>query len=248
MIENEITKAYELVNEADKITVLSGAGISAESGIPTFRGDGGLWNNYRPEELATPKAFFENPEIVWQWYDWRRSLMKKAEPNAGHFALTELQRQKKDFNLITQNVDGLHQKAGTQDLIEIHGNLWEMRCTSCNRIEKSYEVPLPVIPPKCSACGEMMRPNIVWFGEIIPIQIIDRCIIAIEECDLLLIVGTSGMVEPAASFGIMAKKKEIPVIELNLDHTPNTGLYDISIRAKSGEILPLLVESGTTYN
>lgn len=248
MSENEISKAYELITEAKNIAVLSGAGISAESGIPTFRGDGGLWNNYRPEELATPKAFFENPELVWQWYDWRRSLMKKAEPNAGHFALTELQRQKEKFTLISQNVDGLHQKAGTQDIIEIHGNLWEIRCTECGRIEKNYEVPLPELPPRCGACKEIMRPNIVWFGEIIPMQVIDKCIFAIEESDLLLIIGTSGLVEPAASFGMMAMQKQIPVIEINLDQTPNTGLYDISIKAKSGELLPLLVESGTAYN
>ncbi|NIP31428.1 MAG: NAD-dependent protein deacylase [Candidatus Dadabacteria bacterium] len=248
MIENEISKAYELIQESEKITVLSGAGISAESGVPIFRGDGGLWNNYRPEELATPKAFFENPEIVWQWYDWRRSLMKKAEPNAGHYALTELQRQKEKFTLITQNVDGLHQKAGTQDLIEMHGNLWEIRCTKCGHIEKNYEVPLKELPPMCDKCGELMRPNIVWFNEIIPMQVIDKCLLAIEDSDLFLIIGTSGIVEPAASFGILAKQNEKPVIELNLEQSPNTGLYDISIRAKSGEVLPLLVKTETTYN
>lgn len=247
-MENDINKAYELINEASLITVLTGAGISSESGVPTFRGDGGLWNNYRPEELATPKAFFENPEIVWEWYDWRRSVMKKAEPNHGHYALSELERQKEKFTLITQNVDGLHQLAGSENIIEMHGNLWEIRCTKCGNLEKNYQVPLPKLPPECSKCREIMRPNIVWFGEIIPMQKIDRCILAIEESDLFMIIGTSGLVEPAASFGFVAKEHNKPVVEINLEPTPGTGLYDISIKAKSGEVLPLLIESGNTLN
>ena len=234
----------KIVSEASCITVLTGAGISAESGVPVFRGKEGLWNNYRPEELATPRAFFENPETVWQWYDWRRSLMKKAEPNHGHFALSELERHKDKFTLITQNVDGLHQLAGSENIIELHGNLWEIRCTKCNNLERNYLVPMPQLPPKCSNCSEIMRPNIVWFGEIIPMGKIDRCILAIEESDLFLIVGTSGLVEPAASLGFIAKENNKTVIEINLDTTPGTGLYDLSLKAKSGELLPLLVESG----
>ncbi len=247
-MENDINKAYELINEASIITVLTGAGISSESGVPIFRGSEGLWNNYRPEELATPKAFFENPGIVWEWYDWRRSVMKKAEPNHGHYALSELERQKDKFTLITQNVDGLHQLAGSDNIIEMHGNLWEIRCTKCNNLEKNYQVPIPELPPKCSKCSEIMRPNIVWFGEIIPMQKIDRCIFAIEESDLFMIIGTSGLVEPAASFGFVAKEHNKTVIEINLDETPGTGLYDLSIKAKSGEVLPLLVDSGNTLN
>lgn len=247
-MENDITRAYEIVREASRITVLTGAGISAESGVPIFRGKEGLWNNYRPEELATPKAFFDNPATVWEWYDWRRSLMKKAEPNHGHFALSELERQKEKFTLITQNVDGLHQLAGSENIIELHGNLWEIRCIKCNNTERNYLVPMPQLPPKCSRCSEIMRPNIVWFGEIIPMQKIDRCILAIEDSDLFIIIGTSGLVEPAASFGFIAKENNKTVIEINLDTTPGTGLYDLSLKAKSGELLPLLVESGKTFN
>ncbi len=247
-MEKGIAKAYELVSSSNEIVVLTGAGISAESGIPTYRGQEGLWRNYDPQELATPEAFFKNPKLVWEWYDSRRTIMKNAKPNPGHFAITALEKEKKDFTLITQNVDGLHSTAGTRNIIELHGSLWEIKCTECEKLEKNYQVPIPEIPPICSACGAVMRPNTVWFGEIIPMERIDRCLFAIEQCDLLLIVGTSGVVEPAASMGLIAKKSEKPVVEINIDTTPGTGLYDASVMGKSGEILPLLVESETSRN
>ena len=176
--------------------------------------------------------------------------MKNAKPNPGHFAITALEKEKKDFTLITQNVDGLHSAAGTRNVIELHGSLWEIKCTEteCEKLEKNYQVPIPELPPKCDACGAVMRPNTVLFGEIIPMERIDRCLFAIEQCDLLLIVGTSGVVEPAASMGLIAKKSEKPVVEINIDVTPGTGLYDASVMGKSGEILPLLVESETARN
>ena len=247
-MEKEIAKAYELVSNSNEIVVLTGAGISAESGIPTYRGEEGLWKNYSPQELATPEAFFRNPELAWEWYDSRRAIMKNARPNPGHFAITALEKEKRDFTLITQNVDGLHFAAGTRNVIELHGSLWEIKCTECERTEKNYQVPIPKLPPKCDACDAVMRPNTVWFGEIIPMERIDRCLFAIEQCDLLLIVGTSGVVEPAASMGLIAKKSEKPVVEINLDVTPGTGLYDASVMGKSGEVLPLLVESETSRN
>ena len=249
-MEKEIAKAYELINSSNEIVVITGAGISAESGIPTYRGEEGLWRNYDPHELATPEAFFKNPKLVWEWYDSRRAIMKNAKPNPGHFAITALEKEKRDFTLITQNVDGLHSVAGTRNVIEIHGSLWEIKCTEteCEKLEKNYQVPMPELPPKCDACGAVMRPNTVWFGEIIPMERIDRCLFAIEQCDLLLIVGTSGVVEPVASMGLIAKKSEKPVVEINTDVTPGTGLYDASVTGKSGEILPLLVESETSRN
>lgn len=249
-MEKEIAKAYELISGSNEIVVLTGAGISAESGIPTYRGEEGLWRNYDPHELATPEAFFKNPKLVWEWYDSRRAIMKNAKPNPGHFAITALEKEKKDFTLITQNVDGLHFAAGTRNVIELHGSLWEIKCTEteCEKLEKNYQVPIPELPPKCDACDAVMRPNTVLFGEIIPMERIDRCLFAIEQCDLLLIVGTSGVVEPAASMGLIAKKSEKPVVEINIDITPGTGLYDASVMGKSGEILPLLVESETTRN
>ena len=249
-MEKEIAKAYELVTNSNEIVVLTGAGISAESGIPTYRGEEGLWRNYDPHELATPEAFFKNPKLVWEWYDSRRAIMKNAKPNPGHFAITALEKEKRDFTLITQNVDGLHFAAGTRNVIELHGSLWEIKCTEteCEKVEKNYQVPIPELPPMCDACDGIMKPNTVLFGEIIPMERIDRCLFAIEQCDLLLIVGTSGVVEPAASMGLIAKKSEKPVVEINIDVTPGTGLYDASVMGKSGEILPLLVESETSRN
>ena len=247
-MEKEIAKAYELVSNSNEIVVLTGAGISAESGIPTYRGEEGLWRNYDPHELATPEAFFRNPKLVWEWHDSRRVIMKNAKPNPGHFAITALEKEKRDFTLITQNVDGLHFAAGTRNIIELHGSLWEIKCTECEKVEKNYQAPIPQLPPQCDACGAVMRPNTVWFGEIVPMERVDRCLFAIEQCDLLLIVGTSGMVEPAASMGLIAKKSETPVVEINTDITPGTGLYDASVMGKSGEILPLLVESETSRN
>lgn len=247
-MEKEIAKAYELVSNSNEIVVLTGAGISAESGIPTYRGEEGLWRNYSPQELATPEAFFKNPKLVWEWYDSRRAIMKNAKPNPGHFAITALEKEKRDFTLITQNVDGLHFAAGTRNVIELHGSLWEIKCTECEKVEKNYQVPIPELPPRCGDCGAVMRPNTVWFGEIIPMERIDRCLFAIEQCDLLLIVGTSGVVEPAASMGLIAKKSEKPVVEINIDVTPGTGLYDASVIGKSGETLPLLVEYETPRN
>lgn len=249
-MEKDIAKAYELISASNEIVVLTGAGISAESGIPTYRGEEGLWRNYDPHELATPEAFFKNPKLVWEWYDSRRAIMKNAKPNPGHFAITALEKEKRDFTLITQNVDGLHFAAGTRNVIEIHGSLWEIKCTEteCEKLEKNYQVPIPELPPKCDTCGAVMRPNTVLFGEIIPMEKIDRCLFAIEQCDLLLIVGTSGVVEPAASMGLIAKKSEKPVVEINIDVTPGTGLYDASVMGKSGEVLPLLVESETSRN
>ncbi len=247
-MEKEILKAYDLISTSNEIVVLTGAGISSESGIPTYRGEEGLWRNYNPFELATPEAFFKNPKLVWEWYESRRVIMKNAKPNAGHFAITTLEKEKRDFTLITQNVDGLHFTAGTRNVIEIHGSLWETKCTECEKVEKNYLVPLPQLPPKCGHCDSLVRPNTVWFGEIIPMEKIDRCLFAIEQCDLLLIVGTSGVVEPAASMGLLAKKSEKPVVEINTEVTPGTGLYDASVIGKSGEVLPLLVEDRTPRN
>lgn len=239
-MEQEILEAQKLINDSASITVLTGAGVSAESGIPTFRGENGLWRNFRSEDLATPEAFSRDPKLVWEWYEWRRKIIKDAKPNPGHYALWELENQVPNFTLITQNIDGLHQLAGSRNIIEMHGNLWQVRCTGCARIEPNYEVPLKELPPVCPQCRAVARPNIVWFGEIIPASVIDSALIAIETCNVMLIVGTSGVVEPAASLGLIAKQAGKPVIEINLEHTPNSGLYDLRISGKSGEILPLL--------
>ena len=153
--EKNLLEARLILERSSSVTVLSGAGISAESGVPTFRGTDGLWRNFRSENLATPEAFWENPRLVWEWYDWRRCAVKDARPNPGHFALAELENQKKKFTLVTQNIDGLHQMAGSRNVLEMHGNLWEIKCTKCGLITKDYRVPLEELPPLCPSCGGM---------------------------------------------------------------------------------------------
>ncbi|MEQ9619408.1 MAG: NAD-dependent deacylase [Deltaproteobacteria bacterium] len=250
MSENEekIDEARSIIESSESVVMLTGAGISAESGVPTFRGKEGLWRNFRSEQLATPEAFWNNPKLVWEWYDWRRNAVKDARPNPGHFALAELENQKKSFTLITQNIDGLHQMAGSRNIIEMHGNLWQIRCTKCGDIKQNHQVPLDEIPPRCALCGEIGRPNVVWFGEIIPMETIDKSLRAIEECDVMLIIGTSGVVEPAASMGLVAKQAGKSVVEINLEKTPNSALFDLTLLGKSGEILPLLYKSQKMYS
>jgi len=242
-LEEKIAQAQEEILNASNIVVLTGAGISSESGVPTFRGQEGLWQNYRPEELATPDAFWKDPKLVWEWYDWRRNAVKDAKPNPGHYALADLENYASKVTLITQNIDGLHQMAGSRNITEMHGNLWQIKCTKCGEIEQNFDVPLVPLPPKCTKCGELGRPNVVWFGEMIEMSLIDNILRAIEECQVMLIIGTSGVVEPAASMGLVAKQTNKTVIEINPDETPSAGLYDIVIREKSGEVLPLLFTS-----
>ena len=223
-MEDQIKEAKAIIDKTSSITVLTGAGISAESGIPTFRGEDGLWRKFRSEELASQKAFQRDPKLVWEWYDWRRGLVKEGRPNPGHYSLVNLENEKPNFTLVTQNIDGLHQLARSRNIIQMHGNLWQIRCSSCSVIEDNHDVPLKELPPKCKNCGELGRPNVVWFGEIIPMPIIDNILIAIERCEVMLIVGTSGVVEPAASMGLIAKHTGKTVIEVNLETTPNSSL------------------------
>lgn len=246
--EKKLLEARLILEHSSSVTVLSGAGISAESGVPTFRGTDGLWRNFRSENLATPEAFWDNPKLVWEWYDWRRCAVKDARPNPGHFALAELENQKKKFTLVTQNVDGLHQMAGSRNVLEMHGNIWEIRCTKCGLITKDYSVPLEELPPLCPSCGGMGRPNVVWFGELIPMEVIDKTLKAIEDCEVMLIIGTSGVVEPAASMGLVAKQAGKTVIEINIEHTPNSPLFDLTLLGRSGEILPLLYTPRMAYS
>ena len=248
MDKESLEQARELVENANNIVILTGAGISAESGIPIFRGDQGLWKDIRPEDIATPEAFAKDPKFVWEWYDLRRQTIIEAEPNPGHYALVELENKKEGFTLITQNIDGLHKRSGNKNIIEMHGNIWQMRCTKCGHIYFDYEVPLKQLPPSCKKCGEMTRPNVVWFGEMIEMSLIDKVLKAIEECHVMLIVGTSGVGGPAASMGLVAKQTDKTVIEINPEETPSSGLYDIVIREKSGGILPLLFTSNRTLS
>lgn len=225
---------------AKSVTVVTGAGISADSGVPTFRGPEGLWKDFRPEELASPEAFTRDPTLVWEWYNWRRELLATKQPNPGHEALVALEKSIEQFWLITQNVDGLHAIAGSRNISEIHGNIWKVRCTECGVIEENRKVPLEILP-KCSTCQGLLRPHIVWFGESLDAQDLRNCYAALETCEILLIIGTSGLVYPAASFGQVAKDRGAFVAELNLDPTPNSELVDITIHGRAKDILPRLL-------
>jgi NAD-dependent deacetylase len=241
MNEGDISRAAERLAKTKSLLVITGAGISNESGIPTFRGNDGLWNNYRAEELATLGAFERDPVTVWKWYDWRRGIIGKAEPNPGHLAIKELEERFENFLLITQNVDGLHGRTGVKNIVEIHGNLWRVRCMREHTTSMHMNVPLTSIPPTCQ-CGALLRPDVVWFGESIPTQALEQSFRALEMCDTLIVVGTSGAVYPVASFPETVKSNGGFVIEVNMEATPISHIADIGLYGKSGEILPGLVK------
>lgn len=236
----EIDSLHGALDQASKVVALTGAGISAESGIPTFRDAGGLWRNFRPEELATPQAFARDPRLVWEWYDWRRRIIAGAEPNPGHLALAALERRQPDaFALITQNVDGLHDRAGNHEPIKLHGDIWEARCTGCGRVMQNHEVPLPRLPPQCS-CGAMLRPNVVWFGESLPAAAWEAAVEASRTADLFLLIGTSALVYPAAGLVELANSRGGRVAVINPNETPLDELAQWTLRGLAGEILPRL--------
>lgn len=236
----QIAQVKDRLAQAQSVAFVTGAGISADSGVPTFRGPEGLWRDFRPEELASPDAFERDPRLVWEWYNWRRELIATKAPNPAHAALADLERRIADCWLITQNVDGLHRDAGSSRLSEIHGNIWKVRCTACGRVEENRQVPIP-IPPHCAACGGLARPHIVWFGESLDPADLSRSYAALKGCEILLIVGTSGVVYPAAGFASVAKEAGAFVVEVNLDPTPNSGLVDVSLQGRAKDIVPALV-------
>jgi NAD-dependent deacetylase len=219
---------------------LTGAGISAESGIPTFRGAGGLWRNFRAEDLATPQAFAQDPLLVWEWYDWRRGLIAQAQPNAAHRALAELEQRAARFTLATQNVDGLHDRAGSRHTLKLHGDIWTLRCTSCSRAWIDNRAKLPELPPRCE-CGGIARPGVVWFGEALPDGVWDEAVRAANNCDLFLVIGTSAVVYPAAGLVQMAKSAGAKVVEINLSETPVTSSSDFSWQGPAAEALPQFI-------
>ncbi|MBX3327948.1 MAG: NAD-dependent deacylase [Nitrospira sp.] len=226
---------------ARNITVLTGAGISADSGVPTFRGEDGLWRSYRAEDLATPEAFEREPRLVWEWYNWRRELIATKQPNAAHLAIVELERRAPAFWLITQNVDGLHRDAGSRNLSEIHGNIWKVRCTGCNVVDENRDVPISILP-SCHHCGALLRPHIVWFGESLLTTDLQQCSTVLRSCDLLLVIGTSGVVYPAAGFAAVAKETSAFVAEINLGPTPQSSLVDVSLQGRAKDLVPLLLD------
>lgn len=224
-----------------RVAVLTGAGISAESGVPTFRGKEGLWGKFRPQELATMKAFMDNPKLVWEWYNWRRSIINEVKPNPGHCALAELEGLVERFTLITQNVDGLHRRAGSQEVLEIHGNILRNKCMKCGRGHADADEIDPDNIPKCTSCGGRIRPDVVWFGEMLSEETIQLAFQRTEEAQVFLSVGTSAVVHPAASLPLTARHSGAILVEVNLEPTPITELADYSFIGQSGEVLPKLV-------
>ena len=233
------------LESAGRVVVLTGSGISAESGIPTFReAQSGLWSQYDPQELATPQAFQRNPRLVWEWYTWRRELVAQANPNPGHLALVRLQALIPGFTLITQNVDGLHQRAGSHDVIELHGNLVRSKC-SVEGIHVKEWSDDDQIPPQCPSCGGLLRPDVVWFGEALPEANLAKAIEASQNCDVFLSIGTSTVVQPAASLPFYAKRQGAVVAEINLNPTPLSPSADHVICGPAGIILPALLSAAS---
>jgi NAD-dependent deacetylase len=230
-----------LLRAARRVAVLTGAGISAESGIPTFReAQTGLWSQYSPEELATREAFRRQPELVWRWYAWRRQLVGNAEPNDGHHALAMLADRVPQLTLITQNVDGLHQRAGSRDVIELHGNITRCKCFANDHAAGACPNAAEA-PPPCPRCGSPLRPDVVWFGESLPYDALGEALNAARQCDLFFSIGTSALVQPAASLPIEAINRRVPVVEINVAETPLSPYAAAVISGPAGEVLPALL-------
>jgi NAD-dependent deacetylase len=243
-MENEqvIKSLVDILHKANRVAVLTGAGISAESGIPTFRGEQGLWKQYRAEELATPTAFAADPNVVWEWYDWRRGIIGSKKPHDGHRVLAQWEKIFPVFSLITQNIDGFHKIAGSNNIIELHGNIWKLRCTEEGTVRENYETPLKENPPHCPDCGALLRPHVVWFGENLDAAVIHEAFSLSQGCEVMFVIGTSAVVQPAASLPLTAANAGAAIIEINPDPTPLTSYTDFSLRGKAGDILPRINE------
>jgi NAD-dependent deacetylase len=228
---------------AARIAVLTGAGVSAESGVPTFRdAQTGLWANFRPEDLATPEAFAANPKLVWEWYAWRRQQLDRVAPNAGHLALAELQRRCPSVTLITQNVDGLHAQAGSKRVLELHGNIRRSKCFDEETVVDTWP-ETDAVPPRCPACGAWLRPDVVWFGEMLPRGTYEAALAATQDCEVFLSIGTSTVVEPAASLPFLALGRGAKVIEINPQPTPLSASASIVLRGPAARVLPELMRT-----
>jgi NAD-dependent deacetylase len=236
--------------------ILTGAGVSAESGVPTFRGPDGLWNSFRPEELATPEAFRRDPRLVWEWYGWRQARVSACEPNAAHYAIAQLVRRRADVRLVTQNVDGLHARAAesigdgasTDDEapLELHGSLFRVRCTRCRfrgRLDGAVDASSADTLPRCADCRGLLRPDVVWFGEALDEDVLQRAFQLAGAAELCLVVGTSALVHPAASLPLATARSGGCLVEVNPEHTPLTSACVLSLAGPAAVILPALVAS-----
>jgi NAD-dependent deacetylase len=223
-----------------RVVALTGAGVSAESGVPTFRGEAGLWRQYHPEELATPQAFARDPKLVWEWYDWRRGLIGACQPNPAHHTLADMESRLPGFTLITQNVDGLHRLAGSQHVLELHGDIWRLRCTRQGITLVDRTAPLPEIPPRCAECGAILRPDVVWYGEALPRDVLETAFAASVACDIVLVIGTSAVVQPAASQPLIAIENGAALVEINPQPTPLSDYADLTLRQPAAQAMPEL--------
>ncbi len=253
----DVERARRLLDGAERIVVLTGAGVSAESGVPTFRGEDGLWNEYRPDELANPTAFRRDPRLVWEWYGWRREKVSACEPNDAHRALARLALERDGVRIVTQNVDALHteaarQVAGDDDPgpalpLELHGSLFRVRCTGCFEEEEhrdEVDASSRETLPRCRRCGELLRPAVVWFGESLDPRVLEAASRAASDADVCLVVGTSALVQPAASLPRTTRAGGGAVVEVNPEETPISAAAEVSLRAPAGSVVPRLVGSG----
>jgi len=252
----------ELFRKAQYVVVLTGAGVSAESGVPTFRGDGGFWRTYQATDLASPHAFRSNPSLVWEFYHYRRELVLTKKPNPAHYAIAEaeqrLAQEKRKLVVVTQNIDELHRSAGSKDIVELHGSLFKTRCTTCAKVEENRDSPIceglrgkglpdpqtmeSKIPtdqlPKCRSCGGLIRPHVVWFSESLDPDVLSVAHSHLEKCDLCLVVGTSSIVYPAAMFAPRLAQAGKPVAEFNIEETPATGAFKFYFQGPAGQTVP----------
>ena len=241
------SKLVETLKNAKHVVAMTGAGVSAESGVPTFRdAQTGLWAKYEPTELATPQAFEKDPKLVWDWYVWRREKVQNVKPNPGHYALVELEKIVPRFTLITQNVDGLHQQAGTKDVHELHGNILRAKCYKRNHVADAWPDDTNEQPPKCERCSSLMRPDVVWFNEGLPQEALQAAADASQICDVFFSIGTSSVVHPAAALAFAAVQCGATVVEINPNETPLTPQVSYSLAGPSGEILPAIVAAMTS--
>lgn len=234
-----LDRAAAMVRAADRMAAFTGAGISAESGLQTFRGADGLWEGWRVEDVATPRGFERDPNLVWRFYNLRRANLARVAPNPGHLALVDLETRLTDrFTLVTQNVDGLHQAAGSRNVLEIHGTIRRVRCTGCEAVEDRGTEALADMP-KCDACGSLLRPDVVWFGEMLPREVWAKAERAVREARCFLVIGTSAVVYPAAGLIDLARAHGARIIEINPE--PSVTLADVVLRGASGQLLPELL-------
>lgn len=232
----------ERLRSVQRVAVLTGAGISAESGVPTFRGDEGIWKKFKPEELARFDAFMANPELVWEWYKMRKRVIESIQPNPGHFALAEMEKLFAEFSIATQNIDNLHRRAGSRTVFELHGNIERNYCLGCGKTYSNADIFSREGAPRCDRCRGLIRPDVVWFGEMLPEGEWDNADLAARSADVYMVIGTSAIVYPAASLPDIAKNAGAFLVEINPEETPLTQSADLFIKGKSGEILPALLE------